>query len=88
MFDEDDDEEEGRRLSLASMMSEKLTPQQPERKDSQNSMQPKGGGGAQNSMQPKGGGGAPPSTREIRDPSRQCRCKKSKCIRQYCVCFR
>eukprot|EP00960_Hanusia_phi_P056833 763381-Hanusia_phi.AAC.5 len=23
-----------------------------------------------------------------RDPSKMCKCKKSKCVRQYCVCFR
>lgn len=24
----------------------------------------------------------------VRDPSKVCKCKKSKCVRQYCVCFR
>ena len=31
-----------------------------------------------------GGKGAPVP----RDPSKLCKCKKSKCVRQYCVCFR
>jgi hypothetical protein len=35
--------------------------------------------------------GAPaesPEKKEARDPSKLCKCKKSKCVRQYCVCFR
>ena len=41
--------------------------------------QAQGGGGG-------GGGGA--GSKATRDPSKLCKCKKSKCVRQYCVCFR
>ena len=77
IFEEPEEEEEDRRLSTSSMLSEKTTPPHADRKESM---------ATASAARP--GGGVPPSSREVRDPSRQCRCKKSKCIRQYCVCFR
>ena len=35
-----------------------------------------------------GGGGGASASKATRDPSKLCKCKKSKCVRQYCVCFR
>ena len=34
------------------------------------------------------GGGSGAGSKATRDPSKLCKCKKSKCVRQYCVCFR
>jgi len=34
------------------------------------------------------GGAGGSASKATRDPSKLCKCKKSKCVRQYCVCFR
>ena len=36
----------------------------------------------------EGGGAGGDGSKVPRDPSKLCKCKKSKCVRQYCVCFR
>ena len=47
--------------------------------------------GSAGSANKDGGGGGADGTsasKVPRDPSKLCKCKKSKCVRQYCVCFR